>query len=392
MGILEAARERPAPTSVAAQIARSIEWAPWRESAKVLLVTRVAFFVLAYAGTWMFATSTEGPPTTGFIETWERWDAVLFVNVAEHGYFGEESDTHSTAFFPLLPLATRVLMWIGFPPVIGAMMISALACLVAGAFLYKLAEREVGPESGRRALLYLMLFPTAVFLIAPYSEALFLAGAIPAFYYARQSRWLVSAPFAVIAMGARAAGVFLLLGLIAEFVRQRRFALDNLLNFVTSILVGALPLLGYGVFLALAAGDPFEFLADQKEGWGRGFVGLVSSFLTTWRTWEGVYLTNWMFAWRVEILAALIGLCVVIWALFRKEWGYAVYMGAGLAVMTTNTWYYSIPRMLLTWFPIMLFLASYTKRRSERHEFVLLAFAALASLGVLLFTHSIWFF
>ena len=164
------------------------------------------------------------------------------------------------------------------------------------------------------------------------------------------------------------------------------------MNAVTSLMLGSLPLLAYALYLEFYTGDAFKFLVSQKEGWGREFVGPVASFLNTWRTWEGTYFTNWMFAWRLEILAAIIGLAVVVWALLKAEWGYAAYMGSGLAALITSSWYYSIPRMLLTWFPIMLFLVEFARRRSDRHEMVILALAPIAGLGVILFTHNIWFF
>ena len=103
--------------------------------------------------------------------------------------------------------------------------------LLQSSLEYRLAEEEIGRGAGlagphetngagRRASLYLLFFPTAVFLVAPYSESLFLAGAIPAFYYARRKRWIMAGMFAAVAMGARAAGIFLLFGLLVEFVRQ----------------------------------------------------------------------------------------------------------------------------------------------------------------------------
>ena len=376
---------------VAAHI-RDIDWVPWWESLKAVAITRTIFIVLAYFGSWMFSTDTTGPPKAGFLDLWTRWDALHFVNIAEHGYFGAQSASHSAAFFPLFPLLERALGVFGIELALAGMIVSAISTVVAGAYLYRLAEEELGEGLGRRATLYMCLFPTAVFLVAPYTEPLFLAGAIPAFYYARRGRWLVAGLPAAVAVGARAAGIFLLAGLLVEFLRQRKFTLDNTLNGITALLLGALPLLAYGVYLARAAGDPFQFLTAQSEGWGRNFVGPVAAFLNTWHTWNPSYFTNWMFAWRLEIVAALIGLALVIWALVKKEWAYATYMGLGLGALVTSSWYYSIPRMLLTWFPVMLFLVAFTKDSPRRHEIALLTLTPVACLGVLLYTRNIWFF
>ena len=365
----------------------------WIESGAIALLARVAFFAIGMAASWLLMSTTSGPPGTSFEDMWRRWDAHHFLTIAEHGYTAPESDAHAAAFFPAFPLAVRPLLWIGLSPVTAGLLVSAVAAVVAGYFLYRLAEEELGEGAGRRALLYLTLFPTGVFLVAPYSESLFLAGAIAAFYFARRGRWhLVGLP-AALAMGSRAAGLFLLLGLVVEFFRQRDRSTERLANGGFSLLVGLLPLLAYGAFLAQAMGNPFEFLEHQREGWGRTFVGPVDAFMNTWSTWEaGTYPTNWLLAWRIEIVAAAAGVGATVWALWKREWGYAAFMGSMMAVLLTSTWYYSIPRMLLTRFPIVLFLSEAGGRRPALHDWLVVGLAPLAVLGVVVFTQGNWFY
>lgn len=327
------------------------------------------------------------------LDMWRRWDAHHFLTIAEYGYTAPQSDQHAAAFFPAFPLAVRAVMFVGLSPVAGGLVVACAGAVVAGYFLVRLAERELGRDAARHSLAYMTFFPTAVFLVAPYSESMFLAGAIAAFYLARTSRWhLVGLPAAV-AMGARAAGVFLLIGLAFEFLRQRDFSRLRIANAVLALAVGSLPLLAYGAFLAQAMGDPFEFLTHQREGWGRTFVGPIASFLNTWNTWySDDYPTNWLLSWRVEILAAAAGVGAVVWAALKREWGYVAFMGSMLAALVTSTWYYSIPRMLLSMFPIMLFLAEATARRPRSYEWLLVGSASLATLGVVVYTHGIWFY
>jgi hypothetical protein len=250
----------------------------------------------------------------------------------------------------------------------------------------------LGVGGGRRALIYLMIFPTAVFLVAPYSEALFLAGAIPAFYYARRSRWQYVALPAAVAMGSRAAGIFLIFGLAVEFIRQRDFTREKLLTAGLALTIGLLPLLAYGAFLNQAFGNPFQFIVHQKEGWGRELTGPITALRTTLAGISPTTATNWILAWQVEVIAAAAGVAATVWALSKREWGYAAYMGATMAALLTSTWYFSIPRMLLGLFPITLFLAEATSRSRWAHEIVLLFFASLAVLGVVVFTQGMWFY
>ncbi|MDQ3940719.1 MAG: hypothetical protein M3238_05145 [Actinomycetota bacterium] len=397
MGNAEVAASSAVETAATAEGARERVWArvDWKaigEAGRVVLVTRIAFFAVAYAGIWMFASGTQGGSTVGFLDMWTRWDARHFLRIADGGYFAYPDYPFEIAFFPLFPLLIRGLATTGVAPALAGMIISLVGSVVAGTYLYRLAEEELGAGTGRRALAYLFLFPTAVFLVAPYSESLFLAGAIAAFYYARRGRWAIVGIPAAFAVGARAAGVFLLLGLAVEFLRQKNFTFDRIVNGALALVLGSMPLLAYGLYLMRTTGSALSFMDAQRGGWYRDFTSPVQAFRATWETWNGAYTTNWMFAWRVEILAAGIGLFFLAWVLWKREWGYATYMGTTLAALMTSSWYFSIPRILLSLFPIMLVLAEWTRGDTRRHENAMMILAPLAALGVALYTHELWFF
>src|ERR671919_756118 len=365
--------------------------AAWTDALVIVVSVRVLLVVVAFGAAWMLAPGT-GPLSEGFFDIWVRWDARHFLEVAEFGYTDVRTDPHATAFFPLYPLLIKALGAAGLPLPAAGMLISTGATVVACAYLYALAEEEVGEGAGRQAALYLVLFPTAVFLIAPYSEALFLAGAVPAFYYARRGLWLFAALPAAVAVGARAAGLFLLFGLALEVVRRGDFGRGVVARAGIALGAAALPVLAYGGYLLAVKGDAFYFLGGQRGGWDRGFVGPGQAFINTWNlTASEGSPTNWIFTWRMEIVAAALGVGLVLWALVRREWGYAGFMGAMMAALLTSTWYFSIPRMLLTMFPAVLVIAEFTHGRPMRHELVVAVMAPVAALGVVVFTRGAWF-
>jgi hypothetical protein len=273
------------------------------------------------------------------------------------------------------------------------MLISALASVVALAYLFKLAEEDLYAGAGRRATMYLALFPTAVFLAAAYSESLFLAGAIPAFYYARRGQWRFVGIPAAIAMGTRFAGAFLLAGLAVEFVRQRDFDRRRVAQAVLSGAIAVVPLVAYMGYLWAANDGPFQFVTAQRENpfWSRTLTNPIETFTTTWDTYSGNYASTWLLAWRVEIAAAIAGLFFTGWAFRRGEYGYGTYMGLTLLPLLVSSWYLSIPRILLSLFPIPLLLASAT-RNERTHDLVLGVSALFAALGVIVFTRGQWFF
>ena len=386
-----AERQRPEPDATVtlrpgeedAPAARS----SWRDAVLLVLVTRAVLMFIGYAAAWYLARDG-APSTVDPVSLWDKWDATLLLRIAQFGYT-EQADPHATAFFPGLPMLIRPFSDAGRDALtMAALLVNTGASIVAVRFLMLLGD-EMGEGIGRRAALLLLLFPTAVFLIAPYTEALFLAGAVPAFYFARRSLWVPAGLAAGVAMSARFAGVFLILGLIVEWFRRR----TDGGRAVVGLLIAVLPLFAYCIFLANAYGDPFYFVVDQKEGWGRELTDPITAFMRTWDTWSvGNQPQNWRFAWRIEILAALAGIGFVVWAARKKEWGYVTFMGTLMITLLVSTWYFSIPRMLLTMFPITLLLAGWTKAREGRFELLLAGFAATCALGVIVFTQGAWFY
>jgi hypothetical protein len=176
---------------------------------------------------------------------------------------------------------------------------------------------------------------------------------------------------------------------IRQVLREPRRWRDPLI----ALGVGLAPFVAYCIYLWNARGTPMQFFIDQRDGWGRMFVGPVESFLATWNTRTGLtYPTNWIFAWRIEIIAAFAGVLLSVWALVRREYGYAAYMAIFMVALVTSTWYFSIPRMLVSFFPAILMMARATHGRPERHELALVVLAPVATLGVVVFTRGAWFY
>ena len=124
-------------------------------------------------------------------DVWARWDSVWFLRIAEHGY-GAASGA-AAAFYPLYPLTLAGLgRALGGHFVVAGIVVSLTATYVAFLLLHRLAEERLGADGARRAVLYLAVFPMALFLQAVYSESLFLALTVAAFLLAERNRWLAA--------------------------------------------------------------------------------------------------------------------------------------------------------------------------------------------------------
>jgi hypothetical protein len=201
-----------------------------------------------------------------------------------------------------------------------------------------------------KAVVALLLSPYAVFLFAGYSEALFLAFALPAWLLARQRRWEAAALWATGAACVRVTGIFLALALIVEFlVASRRWRSAPWL---------ALP-----------------------------FVPVV--VYTLYTTWSAAFGPPGQFtgAFRVELVAAVVGVILTVWLLVRRRWAEATYVGLPLASLLTSAFYLSIGRAALLWWPLWLAIGS--ARRSV-YVVVLLVFVPLLVEEISLFTSGSW--
>jgi Mannosyltransferase (PIG-V) len=323
------------------------------------------------------------------VDVWARWDSDFFLRIAEDGY-----DRASAAFFPLYPTVVGVLgrVLLGHY-VLAGVLASLAAALAAFVLLYRLAEPRLGADGARRAVLYLAVFPTSLFLQAVYSEALFLALTLGAFLLAERRRFLAAGIVTGLALLTRPAGFALLpaLAILAWHAPDRRRALVSL--GVAPVLFAAFPL-----WLWAQVGSPWAFL-DAQERWNRE----LSPAGPFGGVWEGVRAVvqgdtpigaEPMHAAAVNAqgLVALVlfaALTVVAWRRFGAPYG--VYATLSLALplsLPSDRWpLLSLPRFGLVVFPLFLALAALGGR--PRVHAAILSCSALL-LGVAVTQWALW--
>jgi hypothetical protein len=215
------------------------------------------------------------PP--GFLDYWAHWDGAWYVDIAMHGY----RTPTSTAFFPLFPMLLRLGTALGGGPALWGVLISLVATPFAMYFLYRVAEKLRGVKAARIAVLTFAFFPTAFFLNATYTEALFMAFTTGSFWAAYVRRDLLLAGLlGALAAATRNFGVLLLIPLGYEWLRNRReFGWRGLWG------IGLVPtgLLAYMIFLWVKFGDPLLFFSAQGENiWRRELTDPVTALMVAW--------------------------------------------------------------------------------------------------------------
>ncbi len=254
----------------------------WTFVLAVFVLSRLLFMGAgALAAAYLPRAEPGGDPLepAGFLSYWAHWDGAWYSQISTDGY-GERAPV-STAFFPLYPLLVRLgtALWGG--PALWGVLVSLLSTLLALFFVYRIAERLYDERAARGAALALALFPTAFFLNAVYTEALFLALTAGTYWAAAVRRDLLLAGLlGSLAAVTRNLGVLLLLPLFFEWLRHRReFGWRGLLG-LSLVPAG---LLAYAAFLWGRFGDPLLFAAQQSAYWGRELTSPVATAAGAWR-------------------------------------------------------------------------------------------------------------
>ncbi|MFC5185937.1 hypothetical protein [Actinomadura harenae] len=253
-------------------------------------------------------------------------------------------------------------------------------------------ERELEDDAGTvgvGAVAAMLAGPAAVFLFAGYSESLFLAFALPAWLMARRGRWAWAALLATPASAVRITGLFLVLAMIVEYLVGRRGRREQGWAPLAWLVLPFTPLAAYMTYQWHRTGDWMAWQHAQEAGWHRQFTMPWDAFSLTWRS---AFDTNYEFtlAFRIEIFAAAVGVLLSLYLLYRRRWPELAYVGLQLAALMTSSFYLSIGRATLLWWPLWLWFGMLALRHRWLFGAIMAAAVPFAVLQLLTFTSGGW--
>lgn len=341
-----ATSEAPAAPDAASRASRLFRREAWVDAVLPTILLRGVVLLYAFLAVIVLESGALG--SRSFLEIWNRWDAPHFFEVAQVGYV----DPARIVLFPLLPVLIRIGSLVTEPLVAG-MLISFGATLVAAAGLHRLIRMDHPRLSARWGVLAMSIFPTAFTLVAPYSEAPFLAFTVWSFVAARQGRWPAAGLLALLAGATRIQGAFILPALAVEYWLARR-RVDRDASWL--LLAAGGPLIYLATNVA-SFGDPFYFLEVQRDVFRVSTVAPWTAFASAL---HGALAFEPSRLWATVYLAPFVGICLLgattLWTLFGKgsRPSYAVYTGLTLISFLTLSWPISVPRYLMGVFTIFI--------------------------------------
>lgn len=192
-----------------------------------------------------------------------NFDGVHYLNIAEKGY----SDQFTQAFFPLYPLIVKFFTLNNYY-FLTALILSNIFFLAALYLLYQLFKLDYNKDTSYRSITLLLIFPTAFYFGAVYSESLFLLLTVLTLILARRNNLLLAGIFAGLASATRIFGIFLTLALALELytlVKAKKIKVWSKQFFLSlmGLVLAPSGLILYMVYLKIVFNNPFYFLSAQ---------------------------------------------------------------------------------------------------------------------------------
>jgi hypothetical protein len=330
------------------------------------------------------------------LSVWLRWDAIHHLNLARLGYL-KLSEAESV-FYPLYAGLTRLTtVTIGGDYLIGGLIVSTLSAWGAFACLYWLAEHFYQGETAQWSVVALAIYPTAIFLVAPYTESLFLALTMAAFIAAYKGRWLAAGLLGCLASLARGPGIFTSAALAWIAWDQWRGMQSKQRGKIVSMLAGLLlPVIGGLTFLLWRTWMGFPTIADIT----RQYSGLIlvnpvrglASAIIQWVHIHDLQTTLDLFSALFFIFMGIVMFANRRWR--KVEW--LVYMAINLLIFLSKESFQasslqSMARYVLVLFPVFIALGDWL--RSQSHLTRLICTTISTTIMIVLSTlYALWVF
>jgi hypothetical protein len=380
---------------------------------------RVGIWILvAFTLLWAPLRSEETIPsfraynglTDLLFNTFAQWDSVWFVHLADFGYDSREI----TAFFPLYPLVVAGVAAVTGSTIVAGVLVSLAAACAAVLVLKRLAGTILSREGQRDTILLLALFPIGYVFTAIYSDALFLALASGSFLAAQRGRALTAGVLGGLAVATRIMGLALIPALII-LLWPARWTLREAAR-LAAVLLLPVALGAYALYLEHRFGDATVFLdAQAGEAWNRD-LSAAGPLSGLWegasQAWHGSieivrhlprsqnYPTGYenpdiWALWNVVHFAVLVLAVALTWVAWKRLGpAFGVYSVAVLAISLSAPADFvplvSLPRFLLSDFPLLLALAGLLESRPRVRAAVLLLFAVTGAAAAVAFSREIW--
>lgn len=361
-----------------------------------------------------------------------NFDGVHYLLISQQGYMQYEQ-----AYFPLYPLLIKLLTFVTNNSFISGFIVSNVGFLLGLWMIYKylfqinrqksenirinqkpeISDKSeffhLTPNSYLLTIIFLLVFPTSFFFGAIYTEGLFFFLFIGTLYFLKNKNYFLAGIFAFFASLTRLIGVFLIIPIIFEVIKNSKFPTSLKLRgtgksqnfnskfksifsilytpFLILILSPLFGLFTYCVYLWRTTGDPLYFLSSQPIFGAHRSTNLILLPQVYWRYIKILFTATHDFQYWVSLIELTIFtlvFIVLIIDLFNNlkfisklkfkiknsdKFALNLFSFANLLLPTLTGTFSSIPRYALFSISFFIFLATIKNKLVK--TFIVILFA-----------------
>lgn len=209
----------------------------------VAIGVRALIFAIGVISVYTASQALNPDNASGY--PWVAWDGNHYLTLTQSGYapFWPHERFSLIAFFPMLPMMARALVFVAhLQPAVALVLIANICAVVGFGFLYSWARQLVGPRVAMLCVLFMSTYPGSVFFCAGLTEGPFFMFVAMALWMLQRGRYWPAAIVAAIATATRPTGVALALLVPLYYVVQhpklpipKRAAMFVVLGFVSCL-------------------------------------------------------------------------------------------------------------------------------------------------------------
>lgn len=352
------------------------------------LIWRLALFIITYIGSKTFplaANTGIGAISQNskfdFWASWAQWDGGHFYYISKLGYFAP----NEYAFFPAYPYLIKFISLFLFGnAILAGLLISNLAFLAFLYLFYDYAKVKLSKEGALTSTVTLLLFPTAYFAVAMYSEGLFLLLTILFFRKLDRKKYLHAAIFAGIAALTRFVGLVLAFCLAVELLQEIKKPAGKIKEKLLAFVISLLPFVAYCTYLFKKFHDPFYFLTVEST-WHRTLTNPITTFYSYLATFQVHRPIND----RLDVLLPLLFLIILILGFKKIPLTLWIFSALVVLIPASSGTLSSMPRYLLASLGTFAIAGGYLQNNKLRY--VLWAISALGQIALaIMFVNGHW--
>ena len=309
-----------------------------------------------------------------------RWDSSWYLDIVENGYKYKSDDALSNiVFFPVYPLLIKFTSSIfSVSNIFSGWMISCFFLFLSAIYLYRLIKEFHKESDPLLSVFLLLIFPTAFFLNAIYTESIFLFLSVASFYYALKRKYFWSALFGMVASLTRITGLFLFIPLIVQGFIQEGFERSTIKKCWPLFFIPIGTFLFF-LFYWFRFGN-FLLFFKVENAWGRSFHFNAEHFLFS----SQPAIANF----SLDIFYALFIFIIILALIKKKYWAYALYVALTVIAAMSSGTLMSIGRYILVLFPIYI-IGSSIRTDLMKYAWIMISLS-LMILNTILFVNWYW--